>query len=127
MSTARSRSALVGFSPRQRSGPAAEPDEARTGQRALVIGAGTGFSAAVLAAIGLEVSPLESSPDLAGKARELGNEAVEGPLGAGQRQGAPYDQVLIDGAVQFIPDPIVEQLADGGRLGAAWSTAGSRV
>ena len=37
----------------------------------------------------------------------------------GHRKSAPYDQILIDGAVEYIPDAIVDQLADGGRLGAA--------
>ena len=49
------------------------------GQRALVVGAGTGYSAAVLAAMGLEVVAIESSPELAAKARELGINVVEGP------------------------------------------------
>lgn len=89
------------------------------GQRALVVGAGTGYSAAVLRAIGLHVTALESSPELAGMARANGIEVVEGPLEAGYRKAAPYDQILIDGAVEFIPDPIVEQLANGGRLGTA--------
>jgi protein-L-isoaspartate(D-aspartate) O-methyltransferase len=89
------------------------------GQRALVVGAGSGYSAALLEAMGLEVVAVESAPDLAGKARELGIEVIEGPLEAGHRVGAPYDQVLIDGAVELIPDAIVAQLADGGRLGTA--------
>jgi len=89
------------------------------GQRALVVGAASGYSAAVLQAMGLVVTALESSPELAGRARENGFEIVEGPLEAGCGKGAPYDQILIDGAVEFIPDPIVEQLANGGRLGAA--------
>jgi protein-L-isoaspartate(D-aspartate) O-methyltransferase len=89
------------------------------GQRALVVGAGTGYSAALLAAMGLEVVAVESAPELAGKARELGIEVIEGPLEAGHHAGAPYDQVLIDGAVQLIPDAIIAQLADGGRLGTA--------
>jgi protein-L-isoaspartate(D-aspartate) O-methyltransferase len=89
------------------------------GQRALVIGAGTGYSAAVLAAMGLDVVALESSPELASTARELGVNVIEGPLEAGLPKGAPYDQILIDGAVEYIPDAIVAQLADGGRLGAA--------
>ncbi len=37
----------------------------------------------------------------------------------GWKKAAPYDQILIDGAVEFIPDAIVDQLADGGRLGTA--------
>jgi protein-L-isoaspartate(D-aspartate) O-methyltransferase len=89
------------------------------GQRALVIGAGTGYSAAILEAIGLDVVALESSPELAATARELGVNVVEGLLEAGYRKGAPYDQILIDGAVEYIPDPIIGQLADGGRLGTA--------
>jgi protein-L-isoaspartate(D-aspartate) O-methyltransferase len=91
----------------------------RGGQRALVIGAGTGYSSAILSAIGLDVVALESSKTLAAQARELGIEIVEGPLEAGYKKRAPYDQILIDGAVEQIPDAIVEQLADGGRLGAA--------
>jgi protein-L-isoaspartate(D-aspartate) O-methyltransferase len=89
------------------------------GQRALVIGAGTGYSAAVLQAMGLSVTALESSSGLAATARENGIEVAEGPLDAGWKKGAPYDQILIDGAVECIPDAIVAQLADGGRLGAA--------
>ena len=90
----------------------------KPGERALVVGAGTGYSPAVLAAIGCEVAALESSPDLAKRARELGITIVEGPLEAGHKAGAPYDLILIDGAVEFIPDAIAQQLADGGRLGA---------
>jgi protein-L-isoaspartate(D-aspartate) O-methyltransferase len=93
---------------------AAEP-----GQRALVVGAGTGYSAAVLTHMGLDVVALESSAPLAARARELGITVVEGPLEAGWRKGAPYRHILIDGAVEVIPDPIVDQLDEGGRLGTA--------
>lgn len=89
------------------------------GQRALVVGAGTGYSASVLARIGLEVVALESSADLAARARELGIDVIEGPLEAGWSDGAPYDCILIDGAIEAIPDAIVAQLGDGGRLGTA--------
>ncbi|MGZ2410822.1 protein-L-isoaspartate(D-aspartate) O-methyltransferase [Sphingomonas sp. F9_3S_D5_B_2] len=89
------------------------------GQRALLVGAGTGYSAAVLTKMGLEVVGIESAPELAARARELGVSVVEGPLEAGYRKGAPYDQILIDGAVEHIPEAIVAQLADGGRLGTA--------
>jgi protein-L-isoaspartate(D-aspartate) O-methyltransferase len=84
-----------------------------------VVGAGTGYSAAVLAAMGLDVVALESLPALADAAREQGLNIVEGPLEAGLASSPPYDQILIDGAVEYIPDAIVDQLADGGRLGAA--------
>jgi len=89
------------------------------GQRALVIGAGTGYSAAVLAHMGLSVIALENSGGLSATAHELGVETVSGALEAGWKKQGPYDQILIDGAVEYIPDAIVDQLADGGRLGAA--------
>jgi protein-L-isoaspartate(D-aspartate) O-methyltransferase len=44
---------------------------------------------------------------------------VEGRLESGVEKNAPYQQILIDGAVEYIPDAIVDQLADGGRLGTA--------
>jgi len=89
------------------------------GQRALVVGAGSGYSAKVLSAIGLHVVALESDAELAAAARKLKVKIVEGPLEHGHAAGAPYDQVLIDGAVEYIPDALVDQLADGGRLGTA--------
>jgi protein-L-isoaspartate(D-aspartate) O-methyltransferase len=91
----------------------------RRGQRALIVGAGTGYSAAVLTAIGLSVTALESDAELAGVAAELGINVVQGPLEAGWVEGAPYEQVLFDGAVEYIPDAIIDQLADGGMLGVA--------
>jgi protein-L-isoaspartate(D-aspartate) O-methyltransferase len=89
------------------------------GERALVIGAGTGYSAAVLAAIGLDVVAVESSPELAAKARELGINVIEAPLAAGDPEGGSYDLILMDGAIEEIPEAIIAQLADGGRLGTA--------
>jgi protein-L-isoaspartate(D-aspartate) O-methyltransferase len=94
------------------------------GQRALVVGAGTGYSAAVLAAIGLSVTALESSAELAAAARALGVKVVQGPLEAGHPKDAPYDQLLIDGAVEYIPDALVDQLGDGGSLGTALAERG---
>jgi len=89
------------------------------GEKALVVGAGTGYSAAVLAAMGVDAVALESSPELAAIARQNGLTVVEGPLEAGHRKGAPYDIILLDGAVELIPDAFVAQLKDGGRLGGA--------
>ncbi|MGH9551764.1 MAG: protein-L-isoaspartate O-methyltransferase family protein [Terriglobales bacterium] len=89
------------------------------GQRALVVGAGTGYSAAVLQAMGLSVTALESSAALAGAARVNGIDAVEGPLEAGWKKSAPYDHILIDGAIEYLPEVIVDQLENGGRLGTA--------
>jgi protein-L-isoaspartate(D-aspartate) O-methyltransferase len=89
------------------------------GTRALVVGAGSGYSAAVLAAIGLEVAAVEDVPDLVAAARGHGADISEAPLEAGFAKSAPYDQILIDGAIEVIPETIIEQLADGGRLGTA--------
>ena len=94
------------------------------GQSALVVGAGTGYSAAVLAEIGLEVTAVESSVDLIEHGRALGVAILEGPLASGYKKSAPYDLILIDGAVDMIPDAIVDQLADGGRLGTALADRG---
>ena len=89
------------------------------GQTALVVGGATGYSAAVLSAMGLETTLLESSPALAAVARERGIKVVEGPLVDGHARGAPYDLILIDGAVEYVPDALVAQLREGGRLGSA--------
>jgi len=89
------------------------------GERALVVGAGTGYSAAVLAEIGLDVVAIESDPSLVAAGKQLGVGIIEAPLETGFAKGAPYDLILIDGAVETIPDAIIDQLADGGRLGTA--------
>lgn len=87
----------------------------RAGERALVIGSATGYAANLLAAMGLEVTALESDRGLA--ARGGGVLTVHGPLESGFTDGAPYEVILIDGAIEHLPQPIVDQLADGGRLG----------
>jgi protein-L-isoaspartate(D-aspartate) O-methyltransferase len=50
---------------------------------------------------------------------DTGVELVHGSLVAGHPAGAPYDLILIDGAVEYIPDALIAQLKDGGRLAAA--------
>ena len=97
--------------------------EPREGERALVVGAGTGYGAAVLSQCGPRVTAVEDEPSLLSLARDvLGAEApgvnlVAGPLGAGWATGAPYDVILIEGAVRAIPDAIAKQLnTNGGRL-----------
>lgn len=89
------------------------------GERALVVGTATGYSAAVMAAMGLKTTAVESSAALASAARKNGVEVAEGPLEAGHAKNAPYALILIDGAVEFIPDSLIDQLEEGGRLGAA--------
>jgi len=89
----------------------------------MVIGAATGYSAAVLARLVASVVAVEEESDLVQAARTslAGSpvEIVEAPLAAGHGEGAPYDLILIDGAVEQLPDALVDQLADGGRLATA--------
>ena len=94
--------------------------EPRRGERALVVGSATGYSAALLKALGLEVTALESDPALAAMARAASPdiELVEGDLAAGYPGAAPYDIILVDGAVDQIPQAIMAQLVEGGRIGA---------
>jgi protein-L-isoaspartate(D-aspartate) O-methyltransferase len=95
------------------------------GEKALVIGATTGYSAAVLARLVGSVVALEEDQALAAIAPPVeGVTAVTGPLNAGWAAGAPYDLILIDGAVETIPQAIVDQLVDGGRLAAAIAEPG---
>ena len=94
----------------------------RAGERALVVGAATGYAAAVLARLVGTVVAVEQDAELAAAAREAlagsGVVLVEGPLALGFEDEAPYDLILIDGAVEAVPDALVAQLADGGRLAA---------
>lgn len=96
---------------------------AEAGERALVVGAATGWSAALLAEMGCHVVALESDEALAARARELlaGTtvEVVAGPLTGGHAVRAPYQIILVDGAVEYIPDALIDQLEVGGRLAAA--------
>lgn len=89
------------------------------GEKALIVGAGTGYSAAVLAAIGLNVTAVEGDADLVAMARAAGVDAVQGDPDKGHAKGAPYDLILIDGAVEEIPAAIIAQLGENGRLGTA--------
>jgi protein-L-isoaspartate(D-aspartate) O-methyltransferase len=89
------------------------------GERALVVGAGTGYAVAVLKEMGVSVDALESSAALAAVARANGVDAIAGGLEDGYSGGGPYDFILVDGAVEHIPDALVDQLKDGGRLGGA--------
>lgn len=89
------------------------------GERALVVGCGSGYSAAILKSLGVTVVALEANSALASDARGHGIHVVEGPLDMGWSKTAPYDLILIDGAIEHIPDAIVAQLTPGGRLGTA--------
>ncbi|WP_294136880.1 protein-L-isoaspartate O-methyltransferase [Sphingobium sp.] len=82
------------------------------GDKVLLIGAATGYSAALLTALGAQVTAVEEEggPDIAGAT------VVRGPLNAGAAAGAPYDLLFIDGAVAEVPAALVGQLVDGARV-----------
>lgn len=91
--------------------------------KALVIGAGTGYSAAILGALAASVTALESDADLAAKARAnlaalaVSNAVVQtGPLEKGWAGSGPYDVILVDGMISALPDKMTAQLAEHGRL-----------
>src|ERR1700680_4355327 len=88
----------------------------------LIVGAGTGYEAALTVMIGRSVTAVEEDPDLARRARAalLHHEVasvsiVEGPLAQGYPPRAPYDVILLGGAVAEVPAEIAAQLAEDGR------------
>lgn len=92
-------------------------------ERVLEIGGGSGYQAAVLSLLTREVIAMEFVPQLADAARSrLGRlgfsnvriEQADGSLG--WPLGAPYDAILVAAAAPEIPPPLIDQLAEGGRL-----------
>lgn len=89
------------------------------GEKALIIGGSTGYSAAVLVAMGVDVTLVESSEALAAKAKSLLGDDVRtivASLEEGTSEGGPFTLILIDGAVEEIPAALIALLAEGGRL-----------
>ena len=93
------------------------------GDRALVVGCATGYSAAVLARMAAKVTALETDVDLVRVASDMlqavgasNAQVVQGSLADGDKANGPYDVILIDGAVEDVPEALLGQLADGGRL-----------
>ncbi len=89
----------------------------------LEIGTATGYAAAVLSKMAVRVIAVEADPALAALARAAlaangaANVAVvESNLAEGHAAGAPYDAILINGAVQQVSRAVLDQLKDGGRL-----------
>jgi len=92
-------------------------------EKILLVGAGTGYTAALLSLLGADVVALEDNAELISIARErladLGITNVtfvEGALTAGHPAEGPYDLIFIDGAVEEIPAALTDQMKDGGRL-----------
>lgn len=90
----------------------------KPGEKVLLIGAATGYAAALLNHIGANVTAVEQDEKLAAQALGAGITPVQAPLNAGAPDNGPYDVIVIDGAVEELPPAIVDQLGDGGRLTA---------
>ncbi len=95
-----------------------------TGDKVLEVGTGSGYQAAVLAEIpGIEIYTIEVIPDLAQSARErlesLGYTNVHCKQADGYHgwpEQAPFDAIIVTAAPDHVPQPLVGQLAEGGRM-----------
>jgi protein-L-isoaspartate(D-aspartate) O-methyltransferase len=93
------------------------------GQKVLEIGTGSGYQSAILAELGVEVYTVEIIPELAERAAKtldsLGY-ADTRKLNAdgyyGWEEFAPYDAILVTAAPDHLPQPLANQLVEGGRL-----------
>ena len=90
--------------------------------KVLIIGAATGYSAAVVSKIAAHVVAIESQREMADMARKnlrkvsAPVEVFSAALTVGYAMFAPYDVIIIEGAVSAIPEDVSQQLAEGGRL-----------
>ncbi len=93
------------------------------GEKVLEIGTGSGYQAAILSRLAGKVYSVERVAALADRAgeifRSLGYENISVRVGDGTRgwpEFAPYDAIIVTAGAPGVPPPLVEQLADGGRL-----------
>jgi len=96
----------------------------------LDIGAGLGYSAAVMARMSEAVVALEDTPERIAEAQDALTEAEAdnvilqlGHLVEGAAQHGPYDVIVIEGAVEMVPPGLVAQLKEGGRIACIFSDA----
>ena len=89
----------------------------------LDIGFGTGYSSIVLSFLARHVTGLETHSSLITRLQQLATnfnvtniDAVSGPLDKGWQKQAPYDVIMIEGAMHHLPTPLLDQLKEGGRL-----------
>jgi protein-L-isoaspartate(D-aspartate) O-methyltransferase len=102
--------------------------DVQPGEKILDVGAATGYSSAVLARLGHSVIALEQDAELVRIAYELlpslgaANVVVtQGPLNQGLKAKAPYDVIFVNGSLGAVPELLLGQLAEGGRLVAVLS------
>jgi protein-L-isoaspartate(D-aspartate) O-methyltransferase len=95
----------------------------KSSERALEVGAGSGYAAAVLSGLVKELDAIEIRPTLAERARrtlaELGRHNVRVHVGNGELglpEHAPYDVILVSAGARTTPRALVEQLSPGGRI-----------
>lgn len=95
----------------------------RSEELVLLVGAGYGYSAAVTARLADAVIAVEEDEGLAAEAEGALSETgvdnavvVTGPLAEGAARHGPYDVIVIEGAVERVPDALASQLKDGGRI-----------
>ena len=92
----------------------------RAGEKALDVAGGSGYSAAILARLGAHVVALDAPAAGAGARGLIGGEAgieiVAGELAEGAPAKAPFDAIVINGAFEILPEKLLQQLAEGGRL-----------
>jgi protein-L-isoaspartate(D-aspartate) O-methyltransferase len=93
------------------------------GQRVLEIGAGSGYQAAILAEMGVKTYTVEIIPELTERARMALAEVGYGDVQVRQADGyfgweehAPFDAIIVTAAPDHLPQPLANQLADGGRM-----------
>lgn len=93
----------------------------------LDLGCGLGYSTAVIARLADAVVAVEEDEALAADAqRSLSAEGVDnaavvtGPLGAGDAKHAPFDVITVQGGVEVVPQALLDQLREGGRIGAVF-------
>lgn len=100
-----------------------QPDEL-----VLHVGCGLGYATAVMARMAEFVVALEENEDMAREATEILAEhgvdnaaVVTGPLAAGDARHGPYDVILVEGAVEHLPEALEDQLKEGGRIACLFS------
>ena len=104
--------------------------EIKQGDKVLVVGAASGYAAALVAKLAGQVTATESDPALAARASGVlnqlgcGNVTVKTAAAAdGDTAGAPYDVIVLNGATEIMPEGLYRQLSEGGRLVGVFATS----
>ncbi|WP_377507605.1 protein-L-isoaspartate O-methyltransferase [Octadecabacter sp. R77987] len=94
----------------------------------LDLGCGLGYSTAVLAQMAEFVVAVEDDSDRVGEAQQNLSEhgvdnaaVVEGPLHEGAKKSGPYDIIMLQGAAEQVPDTLLDQLKEGGRIAVVFA------